>query len=70
MYANRRIPTVTMRILVPRGSHALKGRKPKGWSDVEAEVILDRGSTFRIVADHGIDADLGTHRIDVELISG
>lgn len=69
MYDNRRIPTVTMRILVPRGSHALKGKKPKSWKDGEAEVILDRGSTFRVVADHGWDPSIGTHRLDVEVLS-
>lgn len=63
MYSNKYLPTVTMRILVPRGAHALNGQHN------ESEVILDRGQTFRVVKDHGIDANMyNTRRIDVEVI--
>lgn len=60
---NRQTPTMTMRILVPAGSHALAGRRQ------EAEVVLDSGSVFRIINDHGIDPAWNTHNVDVELIS-
>jgi hypothetical protein len=63
MYSNKYQKTVTMRILVPKGSHALRGRSE------EKEIILDRGQTFRVVKDHGLDPKFyNTRRIDVEVV--
>lgn len=62
-------PTV-MRILVPRGTPAIKfgakGTQPNyNW---EHEILLNKGLRFRVVNDHGVDAT-GIRRIDVEVIS-
>jgi 2'-5' RNA ligase len=59
---------VIMRILVPKGSHAFKmGRfgahDQYAW---EQEILLPRGSSFRIVADHGVGSD-GIRHVDVEM---
>lgn len=57
-------PTLVMNIHIPKGSHALRG------SPYEHEIIIDRGSTFRIIHDHGIkpgDINKEWH-VDVELI--
>lgn len=66
-------PQLHLRILAPKGSHALVGRNDEG------EVILDRGTRFRVVRDYGIDdrtrrdMELGItegylRRMDVEII--
>lgn len=53
-------PTV-LRYLVPKGSHAVKLSSSRH----ESELLLDRGSSFRVVADHGqID---GARYLDVEV---
>ena len=57
------VDSVKMRITVPEGSAA--GRV--GSWDYEAEVLLNRGSRYRITKDHGM-VD-GVRRLDVELIS-
>lgn len=57
------VETVSMKILVPAGSHALRGR-----TEVEQELILDRGSKFRIVNDYGYNFDEATWDVDVELL--
>ena len=58
-----------MRILVPKGTPAVKlsdmSAYPKPGSGDEAELLLDRGLTFRIVADRGVDPDTGIRMIDV-----
>lgn len=64
--------SVVIRLLVPRGTPAVRlsdhgpdHRNPGGISE-EAEALLHRGLTFRVVADHGYDG--GVRRIDVEVI--
>lgn len=59
---------VKMNILVPKGTGAVSFGKKTGFSDLahEQELLLDRGLTFRIMADHGrVD---GVRSIDVEVV--
>src|SRR5262245_18135738 len=56
---------VEMRILVPKGTHAFS----HSHLDPD-EVVLDRGLTFRVVADHGVDSYRGTRQLDVEVVGG
>lgn len=61
---------IAMRLTVPAGTHAIK------LSDVESEVLLERGLTFRVVKDHGpVEITDGwgrrhtfDHYLDVEVI--
>jgi hypothetical protein len=53
-----------IRILVPKGSKAVQASL-KG---AEAEILLDRGQRFRVVADYGVNPQ-GIRQIDVELIN-
>lgn len=66
---------LVMRVLAPKGTHALIGNNREG------EIILDRGLRFRVVRDHGIDdrtrrdMELKITRsyvrhVDVEIIDG
>lgn len=55
---------VTMRIVAPKGTRALAASDSGG----EAELLLDRGLRFRVVADHGVQH--GLRRLDVEVVSG
>ena len=57
------VETMSMKILVPKGSHALKGHV-----DLEQEIVLDRSSKFRIVNDYGYNDDENTWEMDVELV--
>lgn len=54
---------VKMRIVLPKGSSAFQASD----IDDEAEMILARNSSFRVVADQGED-DSGVRVIDVELV--
>lgn len=54
-----------MRILVPTGTSAIEGSP----HDAEAEVLLRRGLTMRVVKDHGVNPD-GVREIDVEISGG
>jgi hypothetical protein len=54
---------VMMRVLVPAG---IGGIELSGESD-EAELLLARGLTMRVVADNGVDDD-GVRQIDVEVV--
>lgn len=60
---------VAMRVFVPRGTHALRvGKNGSNHRyEHESEVVLPRGQRYRIMADHGVDAD-GVHNVDVELL--
>ena len=63
----RKIPgqePVAMTITVPAGTHAVQMSE----IDHEAELMLERGLRYRIVADHGVD-DGGVRRLDVEVLS-
>lgn len=54
---------VEMRILVPKGTRAFSN------SHLDPdEIVLDRGLTFRIVRDNGVDPYRGTRQFDVEVI--
>ncbi len=55
-----RIPGAQLRILAPRGSHAV-GITSQG----EGEILLPRDSRFRIVGDHVVDGD---RLLDVEVL--
>lgn len=55
---------VSMRILVPQGTPALRLSE---WGD-EAELLLNRGSRFRVIRDHGTQD--GIRNIDVEVVGG
>lgn len=54
---------VIMRVVTPTRQDALRlsGR------EFESELLLPRGSTFRVVADHGVD-EQGRRIIDVEVV--
>lgn len=53
-----------MRILVPKGTPAITA------NEVDAEeMLLGRGLTYRVVADHGVDVD-GIRNLDVEVTPG
>lgn len=53
---------IQMRILVPKGTKAISH------PDLDAdEILLDRGLTFRVVADHGRATPYSDHHIDVEV---
>lgn len=54
---------VAMKILVPAGTGAVQMSE----FDFEAELMLERGLHFRVVADHGTDEG-GVRRLDVEVI--
>jgi ADP-ribosyltransferase exoenzyme len=54
---------VAMTITVPAGTHAVQMSE----IDHEAELMLERGLRYRVVADHGVD-DGGVRRLDVEVI--
>lgn len=54
---------VEMRILVPKGTRAFSN------SHLDPdEIVLDRGLSFRVVRDNGMDPYRGTRQIDVEVI--
>lgn len=55
---------VHMTITAPAGTRAIKLSD----FDDEAEILLDRGLTFRITADHGMTGNV--RKIDVEVIPG
>lgn len=63
---------VIMKIQVPKGTGAIQlspmfsGRKGGPGA---AELLLDRGLTFEVTADHGVDGD-GYRRIDVSVVPG
>lgn len=64
-----------MRIVVPRGVSAvrLSDMAPAGTAALssishEAELLLDRGLTFRVVADHGYDGTTKRRLLDVEVV--
>lgn len=62
----RKIPgqePVAMTITVPAGTGAVQMSE----IDHEAELMLERGLHYRVVADHGVD-DGGIRRLDVEVI--
>lgn len=52
-----------MRIISPEGTGAVRAST---WND-EAEVLLDRGHPFRVVADRGVDKK-GVRHLDVEVL--
>jgi hypothetical protein len=54
---------VAMTIVVPAGTGAVQMSE----IDHEAELMLERGLKYRVVADHGIDGG-GVRRLDVEVI--
>ena len=54
---------VEMRILVPKGTPAFSNYQLD-----PHEVVLDRGLSFRVVRDNGVDAYRGTRQLDVEVI--
>jgi hypothetical protein len=54
---------VLMRILTPAGTHALR----IGDFFAQAEVLLERGLTFRVVRDRGISPS-GYRLLDVEVV--
>jgi len=59
------VSPVALRLLTPAGT---KGMSLGSWG-YEAEVLLGRGTRFRVVADHGAD-ESGFRRLDVEVIQG
>ena len=80
---------VSMRVLVPKGTRAFSHTEKVAFGGVEAlkgpsggldfdEILLDRGLTFRVVADHGFrrtrydgTPDVYSGRdLDVEIIAG
>ena len=52
-----------MTITVPAGTGAVQMSE----IDHEAELMLERGLRYRVVADHGVD-DGGVRRLDVEVL--
>jgi hypothetical protein len=56
---------MVMRILAPAGTHAVEA----SGMDLEAEVLLARGTRLRVVADRGRDPQ-GVRHIDVEVVPG
>lgn len=62
---------LVMRIRVPRGVGGVKLSGTKGdakkTTAAEAELLLQKGLTMRVVSDNGRDAD-GTRRLDVEVV--
>lgn len=65
VYARRlaSMEPVAMTIIVPAGTGAVQ----MSTMDQEAELMLERGLNFRVIADHGVD-DGGTRRLDVEVL--
>lgn len=53
---------ILMRILVPAGSHAVEA----SGTSKEAELLIDRNTQYRVVADNGVGED-GIRRLDVEV---
>jgi hypothetical protein len=66
-FANGDAP-MRMRILVPRGTRSASAG-PRQRRDIldPDEVLLDRGLTYRVVRDNGMDAE-GIRRVDVEVV--
>jgi ADP-ribosyltransferase exoenzyme len=63
-------PPILMRIVVPKGTGALHVSDAKVGLK-ESELLLDRGLTFRVVADHGVaDRGYGARMLDVEVLQG
>jgi ADP-ribosyltransferase exoenzyme len=58
-----------MRIVLPQGTSALAIGKNETSPFSEKEIILDRGLTYRVVADNGVNED-GTRMLDVEVAAG
>lgn len=52
-----------MRILVPRGTRAISSNL----LPYDSEIVLDRGLTFRVVRDNGVNFD-GVRQLDVEIV--
>ncbi|WKU03746.1 phage minor capsid protein [Micromonospora sp. HUAS LYJ1] len=62
---------IIMRILVPRGTGAVRVSDlggEDGGSEAEAEILLARGTRYRVVRDHGVID--GKRRVDVEVLRG
>lgn len=57
--------SVVMRVLLPAGTRAINLGSSSSFSN-EAEILLNRGARFRIVADNGMQG--GDRHIDVEVI--
>lgn len=57
---------VIMRILVPKGTPALRAESDKF---AQQELILGRGYRYRLVRDHGVDRKTGIRNVDVEVIT-
>jgi hypothetical protein len=62
-FTGRLAPGVLLRILVPKGQKVLEASEERA----EAEMLLDRGTRFRIVRDNGVNST-GVRLLDVELI--
>jgi hypothetical protein len=56
---------IIMTILAPKGTGAVQLSE----MGHEAEILLDRGLTMEVVADHGVDGD-GFRRLDVRVVTG
>jgi HK97 family phage portal protein len=54
---------VIMRVLTPKGT----GGVQMSGMDAEAEILLQRGLTFEVAKDHGVDSD-GFRRLDVTVL--
>lgn len=54
-------PVMQMRVFIPKGTHAMGGRQ------YERELVIDRGTGFRIVNDHGVNNENVWH-VDVEVV--
>ncbi|MEV6967580.1 ADP-ribosyltransferase [Hamadaea sp. NPDC051192] len=55
-----------IRLHLPKGAAAVAIRDDPGAVDDEGEVVLPRGLTFRVIADHGVQGDHGIRWLDVE----
>ena len=58
--------SVKMRVLVPAGTSVVVPDRENAWDRTESEVLLNRGSRFRIVRDY-VD-DTGARSLDVEVV--
>jgi predicted kinase len=57
---------VVLRVVVPRGARGI-GMQTGAAKDDEEELLLDRNSRFRVVADHGYDSK-NIRNLDVEVV--
>lgn len=57
-----------MRIVVPKGTHAVHLPPTEQLAEDELEILLNRGLKYRIVTDHGVDPTTSLRNLDVEVV--